>query len=104
MRYAILVGAAVASAILQAHAGEPYHHQHHSSSQDKPVYVGNGRYTCHDSSANCARIQQNNRRQTQRQIDNAGMVDDSSTYDEVLPTMEGRHERNMDVLVPSWSD
>jgi len=39
--------------------------------RSKPNYVGGGRYTCHEDTAGCAIIKQNNRQLTERDIEKA---------------------------------
>jgi hypothetical protein len=40
-----------------------------AQAESKARYVGGGRYQCHDRSAECAMVKQNNRRITQDEID-----------------------------------
>ena len=54
----IAIAAALSAA---AFAGE--------NERSKPNYVGGGRYTCHDKTAGCAIIKDNNRRITQENIE-----------------------------------
>lgn len=43
----------------------------------KPNYVGGGRYTCYEKTAECALIKQNNRRITQEEIERRDRKRDS---------------------------
>lgn len=58
IRLSIAIAAVLSAA---AYAGE---HE-----RSKPNYVGGGRYTCHDKTAGCAIIKDNNRRITQEKIE-----------------------------------